>query len=221
MTLLGRRKRVFAKKRLVTVVLVAFGLVAYSGGSASAQDNTPVNPAPVGKLANTLPITGGGQVQPITPQEALSAASEPGAQVEVADGLTLKQAVGLETTAPARSTSADVAFAVVSCWSWAPWVQWGTWPYQQRVTNNFHWCAVYGDHITSWSEHVALSATLCGYSDAYGYRQVGGAGYGVVRVRAGGNFSCPTAVPWVTYHYNRWFDTSFYTRGSAAIVASS
>ena len=81
--------------------------------------------------------------------------------------------------------------------------------------------SVYGDHITSWSTHVTLGASLCNPTGPYGYKQVGGVGDGLVRLRAGGYFACPTTVPWITYHYNRWFDTSFYTRGSAAVVATS
>jgi hypothetical protein len=207
---------------LVASLALLAGTARAAGGIETGIYGAPVEQMKA--LTDSRPTTGGGAPQAITPMQAYQAASERGATVEVADGLSLEQAVGLAATA---STTAPLAAAPrastasVACWRWAPWVRWGTWPWHQKVVNDFSWCAVYGDHITSWSSHVSLDAYLCGYSGAYGYKQVGGAGYGVVRHRAGGYFSCASPYPFITYHYNRWFDTSFYTRGSAAIVASS
>jgi hypothetical protein len=173
------------------------------------------DPAQVQRLAESPPVSGAGTITQITPSEAYKAALEPGTTSEIEKGLTLTQAVGLQ---PASSVTVAAA---VGCWRWLPWVRWGTWPYQQRVNADVRWCAVVGDHITSWSSHVGLDAFLCSPSGPYGYRQVGGVGYGVLRVRAGGYFACPSTIPWLTYHYHRWFDASFYTRGTAAIVATS
>jgi hypothetical protein len=195
----------------------ALALIAVPGAAAGGQALDEIKNA-----AEAPPVMGGGSPTSITPQEAYAAATEPGSTVEIARGLTLEQAVGMEassgTASPTGMFVADAAS--VSCWRWAPWVRWGTWPWHQKVTNHFNWCAVYGDHITSWSSHVTLDAYLCGYNGAYGFKQVGGVGYGIVRDRAGGYFSCSTPY-FITFHYNRWFDTSFYTRGSAAIVATS
>jgi hypothetical protein len=202
---------------LLAAVAVAAQLVP-AGESAigtAAASVSPGSPEQVQALAERAPVIGGGSVTSITPAQAYSAALEPATISEMDHGLTLQQAVGLP------SASVVLATAAINCWRWVPSVQWGTWPYQQKVYNDVSWCAVYGDHITSWSSHVSLGAFLCDPSSPYGYRQVGGVGYGIVRLRAGGYFGCPTAVPWITYHYNRWFDTSFYTRGSAAVVATS
>jgi hypothetical protein len=202
---------------LLVAVAVAALLVpaAESATATTPASGSPARPEQAQALAGGAPVIGGGSVTSITPAEAYSAALEPATITEVDRGLTLQQAVGLP------SASISLATAVVNCWRWVPSVQWGTWPYQQKVNNDVSWCAVYGDHITSWSSHVSLGAFLCDPSSPYGYRQVGGVGAGIVRLRSGGYFACPTTVPWITYHYNRWFDTSFYTRGSAAIVATS
>lgn len=203
---------------LLLVAVAVAALLVPAGESAigtTAASVSPGSPEQVQALAERAPVIGGGSVTSITPAQAYSAALEPATISELDHGLTLQQAVGLP------SASVVLATAAVNCWRWVPSVQWGTWPYQQKVYNDVSWCAVYGDHITSWSSHVSLGAFLCDPSSPYGYRQVGGVGYGIVRLRAGGYFGCPTAVPWITYHYNRWFDTSFYTRGSAAVVATS
>jgi hypothetical protein len=203
---------------LLLVAVAVAALLVPAGESAigtTAASVSPGSPEQVQALAERAPVIGGGSVTSITPAQAYSAALEPATISELDHGLTLQQAVGLP------SASVVLATAAVNCWRWVPSVQWGTWPYQQKVYNDVSWCAVYGYHITSWSSHVSLGAFLCDPSSPYGYRQVGGVGYGIVRLRAGGYFGCPTAVPWITYHYNRWFDTSFYTRGSAAIVATS
>jgi hypothetical protein len=215
------QKRSRARSHGALLVLVAVGvaslLVPASGSAADTTSTAAVaaSPEKVADTAGSGPVIDGGAVTSITPVQAYGAALEPATISEVENGRNLQQAVGLS------STSAPLTSAAVACWRWVPAVQWGTWPYQQRVNNDVSWCAVYGDHITSWSSHVSLGSLLCGSSGPYGYRQVGGVGSGVVRLRAGGYFGCPTTVPWITYHFNRWFDTSFYTRGSAAVVASS
>jgi hypothetical protein len=200
---------------LVAVTLTAL-LVPALG---TAADTAPIaasaaTPDQIAALSGSDPIIDAGAVTSITPAEAYANATAPGTTSQVDGGLTLQQAVGLQS-------ASVMASAPVYCWRWVPSVQWGTWPYQQKVNNDVSWCAVYGDHITSWSTHVTLGASLCNPTGPYGYKQVGGVGDGVVRLRAGGYFACPTTIPWVTYHYNRWFDTSFYTRGSAAVVATS
>jgi hypothetical protein len=206
---------------VVSLALVAGAAPAVGGTETGTHEGSLEQ---MKALTDSPPTAGGGAPQAITPMQAYKAASEPGTTVEVAHGLSLEQAVGLEATTPRTQSPAavsSISTAAVSCWRWVPWVRWGTWPWHQKVSNDFSWCAVYGDHITSWSAHVSLDAYLCGSSGAYGYRQVGGAGYGVVRYRAGGYFSCPSSYPFITFHYNRWFDTSFYTRGAAAVVATS
>jgi len=199
---------------LLMLAAVAVAALLVPAGGSAAGTASAASPERVADLAGSGPVLGGGAVTSITPAEAYAAARAPATISQVDNALTLQQAVGLQSPSV-------LATAAVSCWRWVPSVQWGTWPYQQKVNNDVSWCAAYGDHITSWASHVSLGAFLCDPSGPYGYKQVGGVGDGIVRLRAGGYFGCPTAVPWITYHYNRWFDTSFYTRGSAAIVATS
>jgi hypothetical protein len=204
------RRRVAALVALVAASAATL-LVPAAGRAASTG---PQDPAQAQVLVDAGPATGGGAVTSISPEQAYSLAIAPATALEIDGGLTLAQSVGLES-------GSVVSTASTACWRWVPWVQWGTWPYQQKVNDDVSWCAAYGDHITSWSSHVSLGSFLCSPSGPYGYKQAGGVGSGLVRLRAGGYFGCPTTVPWLTYHYNRWFDTSFYTRGSAAIVATS
>src|SRR5436305_2314669 len=201
---------------LVVAVALSALLVPAVGAAADTSPTaaTAAVPDKAADLSGRGPVIGGGAVTSITPAQAYAQATDSATTSQVDGALTLQQAVGLQPMSA-------VASASVYCWRWVPSVQWGTWPYQQKVNNDVSWCAVYGDHITSWSTHVTLGASLCNPTGPYGYKQVGGVGDGVVRLRAGGYFACPTTVPWVTYHYNRWFDTSFYTRGSAAVVATS
>lgn len=200
---------------VVAVALAA--LLAPALGTAADTSSTAATvaiPDQVADLSGSGPVIDSGAVTSITSAQAYAEATDAATTSQVDDGLTLQQAVGLQSMSV-------VASAPVYCWRWVPSVQWGTWPYQQKVNNDVSWCAAYGDHITSWSTHVTLGALLCNPTGPYGYKQVGGVGAGVVRLRAGGYFACPTTIPWITYHYNRWFDTSFYTRGSAAVVATS
>jgi hypothetical protein len=188
-----------------TLLVPAVGRAAMTG---------PENPVQAQSLVEDGLATGGGALTSITPEQAYSLAVAPATVSEVEGGLTLAESVGLQS-------GSLVSTASIACWHWVPWAQWGVWPYQQKVSDAVSWCAAYGDHITSWSSHVSLNAFLCNPTGPYGYKQAGGVGSGVVRLRAGGYFGCPTTIPWITYHYNRWLDTSFYTRGSAAIVATS
>ena len=49
-----------------------------------------------------------------------------------------------------------------ACSANAAWHQWGTWPYEQRITDTTYWCAVYGGQITYRSSSVSATGTLCG-----------------------------------------------------------
>jgi hypothetical protein len=203
-----------SRRRGALLALVAATAATLLVPVARADMTSAGDPAQAQAPVYSEPTTGGGTITSITPAQAYSLALAPATKSEVDGGLTLAQSVGLQPGGMASTVA-------IACWRWVPWAQWGTWPYQQKVSDDVSWCAAYGDHITSWSSHVSLNTYFCDSSGPYGYKQAGGVGSGVVRLRAGGYFGCPTTVPWVTLHYNRWFDTSFYTRGSAAIVATS
>jgi hypothetical protein len=133
------------------------------------------------------------------------------------------QAVGLaptvSTPAAAERTTQRRA-ASTPCSANAQWYEWGTWPYQQRITDTTYWCAVYGDHITYTSSTTNGSGTLCGTSWTSAQTISGGIGYSWFVNRASAGFTCPTAIPWVSLHPSHYEDTSRNAWGSTALVGA-
>jgi len=202
------RVKVFSAAAVLAVVLIP---AAASAGGPKPQ---PLPAAQAQALINApAAVPSGSVTRAVSLQEALAAASLPGATVSVAPGLSLEQAVGL---APARSLSAVRRSAFTACSANAAWHEWGTWPYQQRITDTTYWCAVYGDHITYTSSSATGSGTLCGVDWTSSQTVSGGVGYSwfVTRSRAG--FSCPTVVPWLTLHPSHYVDVSRNAWGSTA-----
>ncbi len=206
------------KRHLATVVGLCAALAAVVlVPSAGAGEPKPVPQAQAQALIDAAaPAQSGSLTRAVSPQEAVAAASLPGATVSVAPGLSVLQAVGL---APAVSTFA-VTPAFTACSANAAWHEWGTWPYQQRITDTTYWCAVYGDHITYTSSTATGTGTLCGTDWTSSQLISGGIGYSwfVVRSRAG--FSCPTVIPWVTLHPSHYMDVSRNAWGSTAEVGN-
>jgi len=202
------RVKVFSAAAVLAVVLIP---AAASAGGPKPQ---PLPAAQAEALINApAAVPSGSVTRTVSLQEALAAASLPGATVSVAPGLSLEQAVGLS---PARSLSAVRRSAFTACSANAAWHEWGTWPYQQRITDTTYWCAVYGDHITYTSSSATGSGTLCGVDWTSSQTVSGGVGYSwfVTRSRAG--FSCPTVVPWLTLHPSHYVDVSRNAWGSTA-----
>ncbi|HYX89362.1 MAG TPA: hypothetical protein VE753_08335 [Gaiellaceae bacterium] len=139
--------------------------------------------------------------------EAAAAAARPGAVTEGA----------------VPSARSPVAVAADPCWSITGlWTEWGTWPYQQRVTEDRYWCAYsWGGTQYYRSSTVRLGSTLCSHNSGWQERISGGNGYTWTVVRTGGSFSCATTIPWITLHYDRWQDWSCNTWGNCAWVRSS
>jgi hypothetical protein len=162
-------------------------------------------------------IPSGSVTRAVSMQEALAAASLPGASVSLAPGLSLQQAVGL---APERSTSAVRRSAYTGCSANAAWHEWGLWPYQQRLTDTTYWCAVYGDHITYTSSTTSGSGTLCGTDWTSSQIVSGGVGYSWFVTRSQAGFSCPTVIPWITLHPSHYLDVSRNAWGSTAVEGS-
>lgn len=189
-------------------------VVALAAGPATARGDSekPGTPAAVANAVSGPIIRGSDAPRRVSVQEARSAAAMPGARVEVP-----------KETTPAQSVGSDGAAATAAeyCWQHSPWMQWGTWPYQQRVTDHTYWCAVYGRYITYRTQYVRLGTTLCDHSGAYGFRISGGVNHSWVETQAGGHFSCPTTIPWFTIHTDRWFRVARNAWGNWAYTSNS
>jgi hypothetical protein len=102
------------------------------------------------------------------------------------------------------------------------WHQWGTWPYQQRITDTTYWCAVYGSHITYRSSTTTASGTLCAVN--WRARQLIGGGVGpgftYFTIRSSAAFACPTLIPWITLHTTHHEDVKRTDKGATTLVGS-
>jgi hypothetical protein len=217
------------KHHLATVTGFAAGLAAIVlVPAAAAGGPQPVSPEQAQVLVGAPALVlSGSSTRVVSPREALSAASLPGAVVSVAPDMSAAQAVGL---GPVLSTSTSTAgvlrpiqvtAAATSCSANSQWYEWGTWPYQQRITDTTYWCAVYGDHITYTSSSTNGSGTLCGTAWTSSQIISGGIGYSWFVNRASAGFNCPTAIPWVSLHPSHYEDTSRNAWGSTSLVGAS
>lgn len=170
--------------------------------AAAGGTYKPLDPTTAKHYANTGVGTVAGTTGhgvPVSPEEV---ASEDGVTLATVEGLT-------PGTAGARSSMFLSASSTI-CWkamdnsTLATW--WGIIPYQQNVWEHRHWCANQpGGRLTyvSSSPHLG-SHWLCDTSDPYDEPYSGGIGYGWVTRETGGNFSCPTIIPWISIHKSRW-----------------
>jgi hypothetical protein len=215
------------------------GLLALpAAAGAKAPPGGVVRPLPEAEAAALVAapaaVASGSVTRAVSPQEALAAAGLPGAAVSVAPGLSLRQAVGIAADSPASPAIASVAGSAApaapvsaaaatatGCASNAAWWEWGTWPYQQRITDTTYWCAVYGSHITYRSSSVSGTGTLCGTGWTSSALISGGIGYSWFVMRSSAGFSCPTVVPWVTLHPSHHLDVSRNAWGNSAIIGAS
>src|SRR2546423_10769141 len=134
----------FGRTRLASALIGGRAVAAVAAAPAAAvRDRAPApglaTPEQASLLANGPAVQGAAPAVRVSPEQALAAASEPGAQVEVAAGMTPAQAVGLAPVSLAFAKASGVAPAAATaeyCWEHSPWVEWGTWPYQQRVTDH-------------------------------------------------------------------------------------
>jgi hypothetical protein len=218
------------KHHLATTVGLAVGLalVALVPTAAATGGPQPVAPAQAQELISApAAISSGSVTRRVSAQEALSAASLPGAVVSVAPGLSAAQSVGLS---PAVSVSTGTSSmvrpigtttAAIGCAANAQWSEWGTWPYEQKITDTTYWCAVFGDHITYTSSTTNGSGTFCGVNWTSSQMISGGIGYSWFVTRASAGFNCPTAIPWVSLHPSHYEDTSRNAWGNTALVGSN
>jgi hypothetical protein len=207
-------------KLVVAAGAAAALLTAAAGAAAKPQPGGGAHPLPVAE-ATALAAAGvssGSVTRVVSAEEALAAASQPDATVTVAPGLSLREAVGLGS---AGATAAAVATeAATGCAANAAWWQWGTWPYEQRITDTTYWCAVWGDHITYRSSSVNGSGTLCSINWTGSALISGGIGYSWFVTRSSAGFACPTVIPWITLHPSHYLDVSRNAWGNSAIVGS-
>jgi hypothetical protein len=185
----------------VLSVLAVLAALAAPAASA-AKPAKPLDPQQAQALASTPGVALPATVRSISKDEALAAMTQPGATTVLADGF---------------STAAAAVAAATGCTAWdSPW-RWGTWPYEQTVTDHTYYCAVAGDHITSRSTTVTAGGTLCGVESRDNWIVSGGIGYFWMVVHVQARFSCPTVIPWVTLHPTDWGETAYNAWGNAGV----
>jgi hypothetical protein len=187
--------------------------------SRAAGTPTPLPPDQATALA-TAPaaVPFGSSTQAVVGSAVLDAATQPGAQTSIEPGISPQAAVGLAPLIEGNVLSATRPV----CWANTAWHQWGTWPYQQRITDTTYWCAVYNNHITYRTSSTTASGTLCGVNWRSGVLIGGGVGRGFTYFtnRASAGFACPTVIPWITIHTTHHEDTKRNDRGVTTFVGS-
>jgi hypothetical protein len=190
-----------------------------AGGGGGGGTPTPLPEDQATALATTDPaVPNGSSTSSVDGNAALSAGSAAGADTTIEGGITPQAAVGLTTLSEAGVLSATRPV----CWANMAWRQWGTWPYEQKITDTTYWCAVFGNHITYRTSTTTASGTLCGT----GWRATAliaggvGRGFGSFTTRASAGFSCQTVVPWVTIHTSHHEDVKRGDRGVTNLVGS-
>jgi hypothetical protein len=181
---------------------------------------TPLAPDQAQALASSAaPIPSGSTTSSVDGRTALNASTLPGAVTEIESDISPEAAVGIVALNDGNAISATTRPV---CWANAAWWQWGTWPYQQRVTDTTYWCAVYGSHITYRSSTTSASGTLCGVEWRSNALIGGGVGkaFTYMTNRASAGFSCQTVIPWITLHTSHHEDVKRTDRGVTTFVGS-
>jgi hypothetical protein len=198
----------------VLVAILASALPALATGGTAAllppDQATALANAPLGAAASATSVVDGRTV--------LDAGSLPGADTSIESGISAQAAVGLAPLAEGNAISASKPV----CWESSARSSWGTWPYDQRITDTAYWCAVYGRHITYRTSSTSAGGTLCGV----GWRSnqlIGGgvgSGYTSFTTRASAGFACPTTIPWITIHTTHYEDVKRNDRGVTSVVGA-
>ena len=193
---------------LVGALALSLAAVASGGGVK------PLPPQAADAAANAPGQAIAAAAHRVTPATALAAAGAPGADTEIAPGLSAAQAVGLADGSRSAQSARRAAGGTL-CFSVVMKGFWGAWPYATGVEDDTYWCGN-GVTISYRTTHVLLTGGgLCGGHDAYGFKVGGGVGYYWEQERVGGYFDCPTYVPWITLHYDRHFDGIVTADGGA------
>jgi hypothetical protein len=204
---------------LALLLVVMAAILGSSGPAVAAESAIPLQPNEAQTLATAqASVPSGSSISSVSGQTALDASRLPGADTEIEGDLSADAAVGITGLGGGNVISATTPI----CWAVAAWHRWGTWPYQQKITDTTYWCAVYGSHITFRSSVTTASGTLCGVE----WRTNGLIGGGVGRYftyftnRASAGFSCQTAIPWITIHTTHHEDLKHTDRGVTTFVGS-
>jgi hypothetical protein len=211
-------------RRFAAATATLLAALAVAGAGSAAADaqgpdaiGGPLDPATAAALATaSAPGESGSSSWIVSPSEALSAAAVPGAATWIDPALSAQQAVG-EAEVPSVVSDPPTP---TWCWANADWHEWGTWPYEQRLTDTTYWCAVLGKQITYRSTSVTGSGTLCATNWTSSALISGGIGYPWFTTRSSAGFACPTVIPWITLHENRWIDVNRTDTGGTTQVAS-
>ena len=224
-----RRSVSLRRATLLTTVLAAVVVILASAIPALASEGLP-GPSPFAPddaqaLATaTASVPSGSSTTAVDGQTALNASTLPGAVTSFQTGVSQQAAVGLAPLSGSGDGSriASVPATRASCWASAEWRQWGTWPYQQKITDTTYWCAVFDNHITYRTSTTTASGLLCGVSWRASALIGGGVGPGFTYFtnRASANFTCQTTIPWIAIHTTHHIDTNRTDRGVTTEVGS-
>jgi hypothetical protein len=230
-------------RRLSVLLAAAVAAFGCAGVAAAYDSPAPLSPDDASAL---IAAPGAGAVSAPSAVDAttvLAATSLPGADTSIESDLTLDQAVGLapspDSTTPSTdstttstdstTTSTDTALAPLGmrlfslrpmCWADQGWWGWGTWPYEQKITDTTYWCAVYGSRITLRTSSVTAGGTLCAVNWRSSQLIGGGVGFPTFTMRSSAGFSCPTVIPWITLHPTHHLDILRTDRGAASITGA-
>jgi hypothetical protein len=210
-------------RRAALLALLLATLAVALGSAASARAITenppPLPPDQATALATAdAAVPNGSSTQAVDGSTVLNASALPGAQTSIESDVSPQAAVGLAPLIEGNVISATRPV----CWATYWWHQWGTWPYQQRITDTTYWCAVYNSHITFRTSTVTASGSLCGVDWRTGGLIDGGIGRGFTYFtnRSSAGFSCQTVIPWITIHKTHHEDVKRNDRGVTTLVGS-
>jgi hypothetical protein len=198
--------------------MLGFALPARAAGGGGGGTPIPLPPDQATALATaTSADSSGSSTWAVDGSTALEAASLPGADTTIESGVTPQAAVGLAPLVEGNVLSAHKPV----CWASEAWHRWGTWPYEQKISDTTYWCAVPGKHITYRTATTTASGTLCGTSWRAMALVGGGVGYGFAYFinRASAGFSCQTVVPWVTIHTSHHEDVERTDLGATRFLS--
>jgi hypothetical protein len=206
--------------RRAVLLAMLFGAMAIALGSAAlarADDPALLSPDQAQALA-TAPGASGSTTSVVDGSNVLDASSLSGADTSIEAGVSPQAAVGLAPLIEGNVISASRPV----CWANAAWHRWGTWPYEQKITDTTYWCAVYGSHITYRTTTTTASGTLCAVSWRAKALIAGGVGPGFTyfTMRTSAGFACPTIIPWIVIHTSHHQDVKRTDRGATSFVGS-
>jgi hypothetical protein len=186
---------------VLTAALVAVPIAAADRSRGNPKPLPPDQAAPL----IAAPGTGGVDATPVSKAGALAAMQGPGAATSVDS---------------AYASAAAAVEAATGCAAYDAHWGWGTVPYDHTIHSVTYFCAVYGDHITSYSTTVTTDQTFCSRSSADHFTYSGGVGYSWVTVQANAVWNCPIigVIPWSV---GAWLRVAYNAWGNGQIVDHS